>query len=255
MVVSEGLGARARAVVRGWVSAAADIRNEERTLLRFISALQLRPGDKILDVGCGYGSKLRLLRARGFDVVGVEANAALAKANTDAGFRVLTRDEFQQTADMYDVLLMSHVIEHFSPERLLEFMDEYLDRLKPGGHLLIATPLHSRYFHDDFDHVRPYHPAGVTMVFGSRDGQVQYYGRNRITLDDLWFRRSPWRLNFFRGLYLRKYSQLPALLNVAFALLFRLSGGLLGQTDGWVAAFRKEHGLHSSDGLRSGTQR
>jgi predicted SAM-dependent methyltransferase len=60
---------------------------------------------------------------------------------------------------------MSHVIEHFSPKDLIPFLDDYLDRLKVGGRLVIAIPLLTPYFYDDFDHVKPYHPMGILMVF------------------------------------------------------------------------------------------
>ena len=56
-------------------------------------------------------------------------------------------------------------------------MDGYLDRLKVGGHLVIATPLMSNNFYDDFDHVRPYQSLGILMVFGGGAAQVQYYAR------------------------------------------------------------------------------
>ena len=57
---------------------------------------------------------------------------------------------------------MSHVIEHFAPSDLLVFMDGYIDLLRPGGHLIIATPLMSPYFYDDFDHIKPLSTSGDT---------------------------------------------------------------------------------------------
>jgi len=195
---------------------------------------------RIVDIGCGYGRTLRALRARGIDALGVEINASIAERNRRDGLRCVTPDEFQREAVQSDLMIMSHVVEHFPPEALVGFMDGYLDRLKAGGHLIVATPLlHPRFF-DDFDHVKPYHPTGFAMVFGAGPAQVQYYARNRLELVDLWIRRSPLAVHFARGLYLKDpLTRGWQIVNLLGALLFRGSGGLLGRATGWVGAFRK----------------
>ncbi len=147
--------------------------------------------------------------------------------------------DFNKTNDLYDVLLMSHIIEHFNPEDLLKFMDNYLERLKKGGYLIIATPLFTHYFYIDFDHVKPYYPTGINMVFGNNDDQVQYYSNNKLELVDIWFRRGPFRLFFYRGIYLKSYNQLPVILEMLLTLLFRMSFGLIGRTTGWMGLYKK----------------
>jgi hypothetical protein len=152
----------------------------------------------------------------------------------------MTVAEFLRSDETFDLVLMSHVIEHFAPADLVGFIDGYLDRLRLGGHLLIATPLFSSNFFDDFDHVRPYHPIGLLMVFGRDHAQVQYYARNQIELRDIWFRRSPCRGNFVRTRYMTSpLTRLLQFAEFASAIVFRVSFGLFGQTDGWVGLFRK----------------
>jgi hypothetical protein len=176
----------------------------------------------------------------GFAATGVDINAAIVQHNRDAGLNCITVEEFERTADQYDVILMSHVIEHFAPKELVEFMDAYLDRLKAGGQLVIATPLISSNFYDDFDHVRPYQPIGLLMVFGPDQAQVQYYARNRLALRDVWFRRSPWRGSYRRARYINgPMSRVLQCFEFLAALGFRASGGLLGRADGWVGRFEK----------------
>ncbi|QZZ20244.1 methyltransferase domain-containing protein [Leptothermofonsia sichuanensis E412] len=216
-----------------------EVHTEERKLLEFISSLQLSMDQKLLDIGCGYGRKLKLISALGINSVGVEVNPTLVQKCQEAGLNCLTVDEFNKTGELYDVLLMSHIIEHFLPDQLLEFMDSYLDRLKPGGHLIIATPLGTPYFYDDFDHIKPYNPAGISMVFGGNESQVQYYARNQIHLEDIWFRREPFKLTYFAGLYVKKHLRFPILANLLLALLFRFSFGVIGQTNGWIGIYRK----------------
>ena len=215
------------------------IQDEEQNLIRFVTSLDISPDQIILDVGCGYGRNLNLLQSKGLKVIGVDINSVILEANLQANLPCMTVEHFNQTDEEYDVILMSHVIEHLQPNDLLKFMDTYLDRLKLGGYLIIVTPLHSPYFYDDFDHVKPYHPIGIEMVFGGHNDQVQYYSRHRLKLQDIWFRRNPFKLRFFAGLHVKEYSKLPLIVNFLSVLLFRLSFRLIGRTDGWIGLYQK----------------
>lgn len=194
----------------------------------------------VLDVGCGYGRTLRALKSAGIDALGIDVNAEIVASNIRAGFDACLPEAFRARGLTADVIVMSHVVEHFEPSRLLAFMDDYLDYLRPGGHLVLATPLANERFFDDFDHVRPYQPLGFAMVYGSGDAQVQYRGKHRLVLVDLFFRRSPFAVAFARGLYVRSWtSRWLQLANLAGALTFRASGGLIGRTTGWAGLYRK----------------
>lgn len=129
-------------------------------------------------------------------------------------------------------------------ESLKEFMDDYLDRLKVGGHLIIATPLMSDYFYDDFDHVKPYQPTGILMVFGGNNAQVQYYARNKLELKDVWFRKSFFRFSHVRSKYIRSAiaGRLLQVFHLCSATLSYLSRGRFGKTDGWIGVFEKVGG-------------
>ncbi len=214
---------------------------EANAISRFVlHALRNSSDHKILDVGCGYGRNLRMLMKLGLDVTGVDRNQEIVKANRLAGLKCYSREELDAFEGDYGLILMSHVIEHFSPVELINFIDDYLDRLRPGGYLLIATPLASSNFYDDFDHIRPYQPTGLLMVFGSDNAQVQYYARNKLELLDIWFRRGHFRFNYVRARYIfSPKTRILQIIEFFGALAFRASGGLIGRTDGWVGLFRK----------------
>lgn len=208
-----------------------------------------RSGFRVLDVGCGYGRYLRLLEQDRFEAVGVDANPAIVAANRNMGLNTVTPEELLNQEGKFEAMLFSHVVEHFPPRELVEFLDTYLDRLVPGGHVVIATPLASNNFYDDFDHVKPYQPLGLLMVFGSTDAQVQYYARNGLRLVDVWYRRSFWRVNHARGRLVAGSSRrLLQIVDFLSAVAFRLSGGLLGRTDGWVGLFEKAASASTATG-------
>lgn len=211
-----------------------------RAFLSQASSANTSSSFRVLDVGCGYGRYLRLLKDDGFDVTGVETNPAIVASNRAAGLVCLEPKDLPSRGVNCDAMLFSHVIEHFAPADLVQFLDTYLDRLVPGGHVVIATPLASNNFYDDFDHVKPYQPLGLLMVFGTDDAQVQYYARNKLRLIDIWYRRSYWRINHARGrLVAGRSRRLLQAVDFLSAVAFRLTGGLLGRTDGWVGLFEK----------------
>lgn len=217
---------------------------EADRLMGFVHSLLENHEGSVLDVGCGYGRYLKILQNSGYDALGVEENKTIVEANCKQGLKCLSVKEFQQADTQFDLIIMSHIIEHFPPESLKDFIDGYLDRLKAGGHLIIATPLMSSYFYDDFDHVKPYQPIGIMMVFGSDNAQVQYYARNKLVLKDIWFRKSFFRFSHVRskykggGIAVRFYQ----LFHLLSASLLYLSRGRIGKTDGWIGVFKKVGG-------------
>ncbi|MBI3070980.1 MAG: class I SAM-dependent methyltransferase [Deltaproteobacteria bacterium] len=103
------------------------------------------PGRDILDVGCGRAALGEAIRARGWNVVGIEQEPdAVAVARTRLK-RVIVVD-LQEAAVVaqdlagfrFDVLVFSDVLEHvYHPLRVLQL---YLPLLKPGGTLLVSVP-------------------------------------------------------------------------------------------------------------------
>jgi 2-polyprenyl-3-methyl-5-hydroxy-6-metoxy-1,4-benzoquinol methylase len=99
------------------------------------------PNGRLLDVGCGNGTYLGLMKSLGWDVAGVEIDAKAA-ASTKSRLGVFvhngTLEDGPFDEGSFDVITMTHVIEHvLDPVQFLRLGARFL---KPGGQILIVTP-------------------------------------------------------------------------------------------------------------------
>ena len=207
--------------------------------IELVRLAQRHGASRVLDVGCGYGEKLKLLQSLGFDVVGVDVNSDAVGQNLKSGFHCFKPDEFLGSSQMFDIVLMSHVIEHFAPSDLLEFMDAYLSHLKVSGHLLVVTPFVSPLFFYNFDHVKPYPPEALDEIFVQVRPQVKFVSRYRLELVGLRMRKRP----FLYQVSLHGRTKHPRVLRLArrgAVRLHRYSCGAIGRTDGWLGLYRNK---------------
>ena len=108
-------------------------------------------GARVLDIGCGGGLFLSLLKARGAQVVGIELSDSRAQyAKTKHGLAIdkhpVESDHWQKGFTGYfDAVTLWDVIEHVNyPEQTLR---SAANVLKPGGLLLIDTPCRDSFYH------------------------------------------------------------------------------------------------------------
>ncbi|MEU1037422.1 cyclopropane-fatty-acyl-phospholipid synthase family protein [Streptomyces sp. NPDC005907] len=107
--------------------------------------LDLRPGGRLLDVGCGWGSMaIHAAREHGVSVVGVtlsqEQAAYARKRVADEGLtdrvEIRVQDYRDVTDGPYDAISSIGMAEHVGAERYLEYARVLHALLKPGGRLL-----------------------------------------------------------------------------------------------------------------------
>lgn len=211
--------------------------DEQRRLTKL-----LRPLDRntpVLDVGCGYGRNLLLMRQQGFtNLAGVEINPSLAAEVRTKGFQCYTPEEIQGHDNRYGMLLLSHIVEHFAHANLKDFLERYLRCLRKDGTLVVVTPLFHDAFYNDFDHVKPYLPLGVNMVFGEGAAQVQFQSSTVLRPEAIDFFKDQWRVQFHPAVYSPGSQAWPIQLNRLLKLLFVLSGGSMGRKVGWMGRYR-----------------
>jgi SAM-dependent methyltransferase len=107
------------------------------------------PADRtasILDLGCGHGALIYFLHQAGYhNVVGVDVSPDQAAEATRLGIEGIREGDLLETLrnqpnHSQDVVIAFDVIEHFTKDELLPFVDEVLRVLKPGGRWLIHSP-------------------------------------------------------------------------------------------------------------------
>ena len=123
-----------------------------------------------LDLGCGEGILLGLLRQRGYHPWGLELNPVLAAQARDAGFEVLEGSLEDDPAPAggglpwpFSLVLMNHVIEHLRrPDLALRRVHSWL---APDGSLVLETPMNPDY--RNIDHLYYFSPAALELVLTS----------------------------------------------------------------------------------------
>jgi len=105
---------------------------------------------KLLDLGCGDGRFLALMRAAGWDVTGIDTDLAAVKNARELGIPVVAGNiadaAFPEAS--FDAVTLSHVIEHVhDPVGLLSACRRVV---KPGGQVVIVTPNIKSFGHKKF---------------------------------------------------------------------------------------------------------
>jgi cyclopropane-fatty-acyl-phospholipid synthase len=119
-------------------------RAQRRKLELVCRKLHLQPGERFLDVGCGWGSLvIQAARHHGVRALGVtlsERQAALARERVAAAglgdrVRIEVRD-YRDLSDRFDAIASVGMVEHVGTEQLPGYVGHLFDRLVEGGRLL-----------------------------------------------------------------------------------------------------------------------
>jgi O-antigen chain-terminating methyltransferase len=119
----------------------------------------------VLDIGCGRGEFLKMMRDAGVNARGVELSAESVAVCQAQGLDAQIADVYPYLAGLaegsLDGIFCSQVVEHLPPERLPELIRLCASRLAPGGVIAIETPnpeclaIFATHFYLDPTHTRP----------------------------------------------------------------------------------------------------
>jgi O-antigen chain-terminating methyltransferase len=128
----------------------------------------------VLELGCGRGEFLDLLRAHGISARGLDTNEAMVRETRARGLDAVRADALEYLSDLPDGSLggvfAAQVVEHLPPDYLGRLVETAAHKLRAGGIIVLETinPTCWLAFFEsyirDFTHVRPLHPETLQFL-------------------------------------------------------------------------------------------
>ena len=141
----------------------------------------------VLDVGCGRGVFLSLLREKGVSGRGVDLDEDMVAACRGAGLKVVQMEALAYLESLADESLggifSAHLIEHLPKRKLVRFLDRCHAKLRPNAPLVLVTPnaaglsIFHQTFYKDITHRQPLHPEALRFLLeatGFHDIHVRF---------------------------------------------------------------------------------
>lgn len=121
------------------------IKSRLRVYMPFIEPLlSIYENPKAIDLGCGRGEWLELLKESGFDALGVDLDNGMLAACRELNLNVTTGDAITALKALPNasqvIVTGFHIAEHIQFPKLQILIKEALRVLKPAGLLILETP-------------------------------------------------------------------------------------------------------------------
>jgi SAM-dependent methyltransferase len=141
----------------------------------------------VLDIGCGRGEFLALLRESGVTARGIDLNDAMVAVCRDKGIAATKADALSYLrgvpAGSLGGLFAAQVVEHLEPAYLTRLLEAAFDALRPGAPIVLETINPACWFAffesyiRDITHVRPLHPDTLKFLLiasGFQQIEIRY---------------------------------------------------------------------------------
>jgi len=131
---------------QGWrkeLQAGKEERGNLQTNLEFLAQVNmLRPGDRILEIGCGIGTVVHELSNKGHDIIGIdisdEAIEYGRKKYSDIRLEVQAAETLPYEDESFEIVLSFDLFEHIAA--IDKHISEVRRVLRTGGYYLFQTP-------------------------------------------------------------------------------------------------------------------
>jgi SAM-dependent methyltransferase len=128
----------------------------------------------VLDVGCGRGELLALLKEQGITARGLDLNPEMVEVCKSRGLDATAGDARSHLKGLPDEslggLIAVQVVEHLDPAYLTQMLGLAFDKIRPGGKIILETINPACWvaffesFIRDLTHVKPIHPETLQYL-------------------------------------------------------------------------------------------
>jgi len=141
----------------------------------------------VLDIGCGRGEFLEILKENGINAKGIDVNEDMVGYCQSKGLNVEKADAIEYLDKIedksLDSIFLDQVVEHLEPKYLIKLLELCYKKLKFGYYIVIETvnPLSLTSFANfylDLSHKKPIHPETLKFLSesaGFREIEVKFF--------------------------------------------------------------------------------
>jgi len=138
--------------------------------------LNLKKELSFVDVGSGLCELVNFINSKNnnIKITCIDINYEFVKLSASYDYKSVNAEitKLPIINDSFDVTHCSHVIEHLGYPAIIQGIDELIRITKPGGIIIIRTPLWANHrFYNDIDHIRPYPPDALLNYFFNKQQQ------------------------------------------------------------------------------------
>ncbi len=119
----------------------------------------LKNNGTVLDIGAGNGSFARYFNRDDFFLIDGNELTVNQFKKEFPNYSYAKLPELNFCSSFFDVIHVSHVMEHLEIEVFYKTLIEIDKCLKFGGILVVSMPTLTDFFYDDLSHVKPYNPS------------------------------------------------------------------------------------------------
>jgi 2-polyprenyl-3-methyl-5-hydroxy-6-metoxy-1,4-benzoquinol methylase len=167
-----------------WMHFAEKFRGPEEAIRKSFERYlaHFRGAENVLDLGCGRGEFLELMRDHGITARGIDLNTANVALCRAKGLEAIEADIFDYLAEQPDAsvggVFCAQVIEHLPPPATPRLIELCARKLRRGAPIVFETPnpeclaIFATHFYIDPTHVRPL-PPSLTVFYLEEAGFVE----------------------------------------------------------------------------------
>jgi 2-polyprenyl-3-methyl-5-hydroxy-6-metoxy-1,4-benzoquinol methylase len=225
------------------ILAKAHYHNTEKSIIENFLRKSAKNRDvTLLDVGCGIGEYAAIFSENNIQFTGVDVSREMVDNANRAGHNAILLDELKNQNQLFDIVFISHVIEHLDSASLVEFLNFYIGKLKKDGILILLSPLGVDNFYYDITHVRAYYPQAIWQMWGNYSSSLSIKKNEQLRLTDIYFVKDSYRTRKWRSYYMSDKTiafYCTKCINYILAFLYLVSKARIGRKTSWIGVYTK----------------